>query len=57
MTKITYKGREYDIRAAAILMDDELREEIHGAVETDQEFIDAYAAAHLAKYGQEFVIN
>jgi hypothetical protein len=36
--------------------DDELCEAIHGTVDTEQEFMDAYAAAHEAKYGTEFVV-
>ena len=57
MTKITYNGHEFDTDAARNLMDDEICEEIHGTVETEQDFVDAYAAAHLAKYGSNFVIN
>ena len=56
-TKITYKGREYDFGAARNLMDDELCENIHGAVDTDQEFFDAYVLAHAEKFGEEFIIN
>jgi len=36
-------------------MDDELCEAINGTVDTDQEFMDAYAKAHEQKYGTEFV--
>lgn len=57
MTKITYKGREYDMAAARNLMDDELCERIHGTVDTEQEFFDAYVEAHAEKFGEEFVIN
>lgn len=57
MTKITINGQQFDIDAARNLMDDELCESIHGTVETEQEFVDAYLEAHLAKYGEEFVIN
>lgn len=41
---------------ACELMDDDLRESIHAALApcTDSEFLAAYRAAHLAKYGTEF---
>lgn len=55
MNAVTYNGKTIDLDAARMLMDDELCESIHGIVETDQEFMDAYAAAHEAKYGTEFV--
>ena len=55
MNAVTYTGKTIDIDAARMLMDDELCEAIHGTVETEQEFMDAYAAAHGEKYGTEFV--
>ena len=57
MSRIVYKGHEFDFDAAVNLMDDELCEELEGDYDTDQEFVDAYAKAHEAKYGEEFVIN
>lgn len=51
------KGREYDIDAVRNLMDDDLAERIHGTVETEQEFVDAYCALHLTTYGEPFVVN
>lgn len=40
------------------LMDDDIREELHSVgYDTDQEFVDAYCEAHLAKYGEEFILN
>lgn len=54
---ITYKGQEYDVGAARALMDDNLVDEIHGTVETEQEFFDAYVKAHEDKFGEEFVVN
>lgn len=57
MGKIIYDDHEFDFDAARNLMDDELCEQIHGTVETEQEFVDAYAKAHADKYGDEFVIN
>lgn len=42
--------------AAVALMDDELREQVHMDLApcTEEEFLEAYKAAHLAKYGEEF---
>lgn len=57
MTKVIINDKEFDIDVARSLMDDELCEAIHGTVETEQEFVDAYLKAHLEKYGEEFVIN
>jgi hypothetical protein len=56
---ITYNGKEFDADAAASLMDDELREELHSSKDwaSEQEFFDAYVAAHAAKFGEDFVIN
>ena len=55
-TTITHNGRQIDVDAARNLMDDELCEQIHGTVETEQEFFDAYLAAHAEKFGEEFVV-
>lgn len=55
--RVTLDGREIDIDAARALMDDELCDEIHGLVDTDQEFLDAYLAKHEAKYGSPFVVS
>ena len=55
MNAVTYNGKTIDLDAARALMDDELCEAIHGTVDTEQEFMDAYAAAHAKKYGTEFV--
>lgn len=55
MNAVTYNGKTIDLDAARMLMDDDLCNAIHGAVETEQEFMDSYAAAHAGKYGSEFV--
>lgn len=52
---VTFDGKTIDLDAARMLMDDELCEAIHGTVDTEQEFMDAYAAAHETKFGQPFV--
>jgi hypothetical protein len=51
------EGNWIDMQAARQLMDDDMCEKIHGTVETEQEFFDAYVKAHEEKYGEEFVIN
>ena len=56
-TLVFLNGRAIDMTAARQLMDDELCEVIHGTVETEQEFLDAYLDAHYAKYGEPFVFN
>lgn len=50
-------GREYSIDAARAVMDDDICDAIHGTTDTNQEFVDRYAAEHRAKFGEEFVIN
>ena len=47
-------GTEINVDAAVSLMDDELREQIAGTVDTDQEFFDAYCAAHEKKFCEPF---
>lgn len=48
-----------DYEAAVNLMDDDIREAIHAAMApcTEQEFLNAYAAAHEAKFDEEFIVN
>jgi hypothetical protein len=58
MSTVIYRGKEFDFDAAFNLMDAEICEVLsETTVKTDQEFMDAYAKAHAAKYGEEFVIN
>lgn len=58
MTKITINGHEYDAAAVANLMDDEIREDLHSRnFDSEQAFVDAYLAAHRAKFGEEFTVN
>ena len=54
MTTVKFDGRTIDLDAARMLMDDELCEQIHGLVTSEQEFFDAYLLAHADKYGQPF---
>ena len=47
------------LAVAANLMDDEIRERLHNEMAPceDQDFLDAYAAAHLVKFGETFQVN
>lgn len=58
MSAVILNDRTIDFDAAVMLMDDEIREDIHSKLApcTDQEFIDAYASAHEEKYGEEFQV-
>lgn len=50
-------GNAVDFDAASHMMDDDLREDLHGKIApcTEQEFFDAYAKAHAEKFdGEEF---
>jgi hypothetical protein len=48
-------GKAIDFAAATVLMDDEIRETLHSkkAWSTEQDFLDAYTAAHAAMFGGE----
>ena len=56
--KVLLNGNLVDFDAAVNMMDDEIREKLHNELApcTDQEFMDAYAEAHEAKYGERFEI-
>lgn len=56
MTAITdINGKEIDFDAAVMLMDDDLREELHAeGIENEQEFLERYAAAHQKRFSEEF---
>lgn len=56
---VTVHGEDVLMRTAVNYMDDELREEIHAEMApcTAQAFCDEYARRHMAKYGQEWIIN
>ena len=55
---VIYNNTQVDFEAAVNLMDDEIREAIHTELVpcTEQEFFEAYCAAHEEKYGEEFAI-
>jgi hypothetical protein len=52
-------GKETDFAAAAMLMDDDIRERLHADMApcTAQDFLDAYCRAHLTKYAEPFVVS
>lgn len=58
MNKIQYNNHEYDFDAAVNLMDDDIREALHSRREwaSDQDFFDAYVAAHAEKFGEDFAL-
>lgn len=53
---ITVAGNVVSMAAAVELMDDEIREALAAELSpcTYQEFVDAYSAAHLAKFAEIF---
>lgn len=52
-------GYELNFDAAAILMDDEIREKLNSKLApcTAQEFFTAYEKAHEGKYGEEWELS
>ena len=58
MKKVNLNGYEVDFDACVILMDDEIREELHMELApcTEQEFLDAYVERHAEKFGENFQI-
>lgn len=57
MKKVILNEMEVYYDACIALMDDEIREELHGeGIEDEQEFLDRYAELHEQKYGETFDI-
>lgn len=54
MTVINSYGVEINFDVAVSMMDDEIREQICGTVDTEQDFFDAYCEAHAKKFGEIF---
>lgn len=56
--EVILNDHEVSFEACVVLMDDEIREELHSEIApcSDQEFLDAYCEKHLEKYGEEFMI-
>lgn len=59
MNITTTNNKTVDFDDAVNLMDDEIREEVHGLGLTDeQEFYDEYVKRHAEKFeGEEFTVN
>ena len=55
-TFVDATGRTMNFEAAAMLMDDTIREEMHfeGSFDTPQKFIEEYAKRHKAKFNEDF---
>ena len=55
---VSYNGQDIDFDDAAAQMDPALREIVEAELGecSEQELIDAYAAAHLAVYGEDFYV-
>lgn len=58
MMKVMLNGSVVSFNACVILMDDEIREELHSeGIEDAQEFVDRYVELHAKKFGgEEFAI-
>jgi hypothetical protein len=58
MTQVSYNAEDIDFEDAAAQMDPALREILLAELGdcSEQELIDAYAAAHLAVYGEDFYV-
>lgn len=56
MAAVSYNGEEIEFDDAAARMDPALRDIVLAELGecSEQELIDAYAAAHLAVYGEDF---
>ena len=56
MTVKNVHGNPVNYSAMVVLMDNELREELHEKLSpcSDQEFFEAYAKAHKEKFGEDF---
>lgn len=56
---VTLNGKIIDFALAIQLMDQDLLEELRTELEpcSDQEFIDAYAQAHMKKFGEDFAAD
>ena len=52
-------GKKISLRTAIELMDENLREKIHSEIApcSEQDFFDAYCAAHRKKFGEDFKVN
>lgn len=58
-TRVELNGHMFDTDIVVNMMDEEIRDYLHGKMApcTEQAFLDAYMAAHLEKFGEEFIVN
>lgn len=56
---VNLNGKQLDYEAAVQVMDDDLREELHGELApcTEQEFFTAYELAHARRFGEEWELS
>lgn len=56
---VTLNGMDISYRAAEMLMDDDIREELHREMApcSEEEFLAAYCKAHEAKFGEKFRVD
>jgi len=56
---INQYGKTLDFAAAANLMDDDLREQLHDELApcSNQDFFDAYVSAHAEKFGEDWILD
>lgn len=60
MGKVIINDQEVDFSSAVVLMDDDIREELHSRLAPcdEQTFADAYAEAHAEEFnGEIFTVN
>lgn len=57
--KVFINSKCVDFDSMVVLMDDEIREELHSLLSpcTEQEFADAYLEAHFKKYNEQFDVS
>lgn len=52
--KVRLNGKEYEIEAAVLHMDQEIMEQLAQlGIENDQDFVDAYVRSHAGKFDDE----
>ena len=50
-------AQECYLDACANLMDDDIRENLHGSIDDEAAFLEAYCVAHREQFGEEFIVN
>jgi len=56
---VTINDKEFEMDTVVNMMDNEIREELHNKMApcNDQDFVDAYCAAHEKKFNETFIIS